>query len=192
MYSFFPMISRMKYIERWGLMRNTRGENLSEHSLETAVIAHALTLIKNKEENLSLSPDRAAVLAMFHDCTEIITGDLPTPIKYDNEEIKNVYKKIETAAADRLISMLPGYLKDEYKDILSMENDREYKKIVKAADKISALIKCIEEKKSGNKEFLEAEESTYQKLKEMKLKEVDIFLNDIIPLYNLSLDLQNR
>lgn len=187
---FFALLSRMKYINRWGLMRSTRPENLSEHSLETAFIAHALCLIKNKQLGGNLNAERAAVIAMFHDCTEIITGDMPTPIKYDNETIKSVYKQIEKAAGERLISHLPEYLKPEYEEILN-PSETELVKIVKAADKISALIKCIEEGSMGNNEFKVAERSTRELIAQLNLPEAEIFVNEFLASYGLTIDEQS-
>ena len=187
---FFALLSRMKYINRWGLMRSTRPENLSEHSLETAFIAHALCLIKNKQLGGNLNAEKAAVIAMFHDCTEIITGDMPTPIKYDNEAIKSVYKQIEKAAGERLISHLPEYLKPEYEEILN-PSETELVKIVKAADKISALIKCIEEGSMGNNEFKVAERSTRELIAQLNLPEAEIFVNEFLASYGLTIDEQS-
>lgn len=187
-YHFFAMLSRMKHINRWGLMRNTRAENLCEHSLETAFIAHALCVINNKRFGGDLNPERAAVLAMFHDTTEIITGDMPTPIKYNNEKIREVYKEIERSAADKLLELLPDDLQEVYSDIYS--GDKEYKKIIRAADKISALIKCIEESNMGNAEFSVAEQSTIKAIKELELPEADVFVDEFLPSYRLTLDEQ--
>ena len=187
-YHFFAMLSRMKHINRWGLMRNTRAENLCEHSLETAFIAHALCVINNKRFGGSLNPERAAVLAMFHDTTEIITGDMPTPIKYNNEKIREVYRQIERSAADKLLELLPGDMQEVYSDIYS--GNEEYKKIIRAADKISALIKCIEERNMGNAEFNVAEQSTIKAIKELELPEADVFVDEFLPSYRLTLDEQ--
>ncbi len=183
---FFAMLSRMKNIYRWGLMRNTKAESLSEHSLEVAFIAHALALIKNKRFGGSLNAEHIAVAAMFHDTSEIITGDMPTPVKYYNEEIKKVYKQIEAVADNTLIDMLPEDLKEDYLPLYTL--DEEEKKIIKAADKISALIKCIEELNMGNREFETAEKSTREKLKELKAPEVDVFLDEFMGSFNLTLD----
>lgn len=190
MYTFHAMISRMKYIARWGLMRNTRTESLSEHCLETAIIAHTLAMIRNKRLGGNLDPERALTLALFHDASEIITGDLPTPIKYYDSEIKEAYDKIEENAINKLCSMLPKDLAPEYEQILKMngKNDDIYISIVKAADKISALIKCIEEKNCGNNEFKSAELSTLEKIKSLGMEEVNIFLSEILPSYYLDLD----
>ena len=183
---FFAMLSRMKNIYRWGLMRNTKAESLSEHSLEVAFIAHALALIKNKRFGGSLNAEHIAVAAMFHDTSEIITGDMPTPVKYYNEEIKKVYKQIEAVADNTLINMLPEDLKEDYLPLYTL--DEEEKKIIKAADKISALIKCIEELNMGNREFETAEKSTREKLKALEAPEVDVFLDEFMGSFNLTLD----
>lgn len=187
---FYAILSRMKNINRWGLMRNTRQENLSEHSLEVAFIAHALAVITNKRLGGKVNPERAAVAAMFHDTSEIITGDLPTPIKYYNPEIKSAYKKIEAVAEDELISMLPEDMRDEFEAIY--RPDEEIVRIVKAADKLSALIKCIEEGNMGNTEFKVAERSTRQALAAMQMPAVDIFLEEFIGSFSLSLDEQRK
>ncbi|MBR5473268.1 MAG: 5'-deoxynucleotidase [Clostridia bacterium] len=183
---FYAMMSRMKNIERWGLMRNTRPENLSEHTLEVAFIAHALAVIRNRRFGGNVDANAVAVAAMFHDTSEIITGDMPTPIKYYNTNIKNVYKEIESIAEERLISLLPEDLQDDFNPIYNP--DDEVKSLVKAADKISALIKCIEEKNSGNQEFRSAEKSTLTAIKELNLPEADMFLEEFINSFSLTLD----
>lgn len=187
-YHYFAMLSRMKHINRWGLMRNTKPENLSEHSLETAFIAHALCVINNKRFGGNLDPEHAAVLAMFHDTTEIITGDMPTPIKYSNEKIRSVYKEIEKTAEEQLLKLLPNDFADVYKGVYEVEG--EYKKIIRAADKISALIKCIEEGKAGNTEFSVAEQSTLKAIKDLELPEADLFIDEFLESYRLTLDEQ--
>ena len=165
---FYAMLSRMRYINRWGLMNNTRCENLSEHSLDVAVIAHCLVLIHNKRFGGNLNAERAALLAIFHDATEIITGDMPTPVKYFNPEIKNAYKEIETTAGNRLVSMLP----DDF-------------------NKFSALIKCIEEIKMGNSEFSKAKEATENSIHNMNMPENEVFEKEFLPSFYLSLDEQD-
>jgi len=187
---YFAMLSRMKHINRWGLMRNTRMENLSEHSLETAFIAHALCIISNKRLGTNIDAERAAVKAMFHDTTEIITGDMPTPIKYDNPEIKKAYKQIEAAAGERLLNLLPEDLREEYRGIYSGD-DEEIERIVHAADKISALIKCIEEGRMGNEEFSFAEKSLRKSVENIDVAAAKIFLEEFLPSYGLTLDEQN-
>ena len=187
--NFFAMISRLKWIDRWALMKNATNENLSEHSLEVAMIAHALCVIGNKRLGKNLNGERAALIGMYHDATEIITGDMPTPVKYYNDEIRHVYKDIEKEAQRRLTSLLPDDLKDEYESIFSPGEELSYeKKLVKGADKLSAYIKCIEEEKAGNREFLSAEETTLKSLRKMDLPEVDIFIEECIPGYRKTLD----
>lgn len=183
---FFAMLSRMKNIFRWGLMRNTRQESLSEHSLEVAYIAHALALIRNRRFGGSVDANKIAVAAMFHDTSEIITGDMPTPIKYYNADIKKVYKQIEAVADNTLIDMLPEDLRADYIPLYNV--DEEAKKIIKAADKLSALIKCIEELNMGNREFEKAEKATREKIKELGMPEADVFLDEFIGSFHLTLD----
>ena len=192
-FDFYAYLGRMKYIVRWGLMRNTSTENIQEHSLEVAVLAHALAVIHNRlKPGEELSPDRACVYAVFHDTSEIITGDLPTPIKYYNPVIKENYHAIEDVAKNKLLSMLPDDMQDVYKEILFYEeNDVKYFPIVKAADKLSAYIKCAEEVKAGNKEFVKAMEATEKSLKEMNLPELDYFMEHFINAYNKTLDEMN-
>ena len=188
-YSFFAMLGRMKYIERWALMRNSVKENISEHSLEVAIIAHALAIIGNKRLQKNYQPEHVAMLGIYHDCTEIITGDMPTPIKYENNEIQSAYKQIEKAAAFRLLNMLPEDLREEYEIyFLATPADKEARRLVKAADKISALIKCIEEAKAGNQEFRNAESTTRNAIKTLQCPEADIFMEEFFPLYCLTLD----
>lgn len=185
---YYAMLSRMKNINRWGLMRNTRNENLSEHSLEVAYIAHCLALIGKKRLQKDVSPEQVAVAAMFHDTSEIITGDMPTPIKYYNPEIKEAYKKIEAVAENQLIDMLPCDLREDFYDIYSPEEQTMV--YVKAADKISALIKCIEEIKMGNLEFKDAEASTRKAIEQMDIPEVKMFTEEFIDSFYLTLDEQ--
>ena len=187
MNSFFAMISRMKYIDRWGLMNNTRTENISEHSLEVAILAHALVNIANVRLSEDLSPDRAAVIGMFHDAGEIITGDMPTPVKYYNPEIRDAYKAVEKVAEDKLVSMLPADLQPLYRPLIS-GSEEVYERYVKAADKLSALIKCIDEVRMGNNEFLKAKEATEKSLHEMHLPALEIFMQECLPAYYLTLD----
>lgn len=190
---FFAMLSRMKYISRWGLMNNTKSENISEHSLQTAMFAHLLVLIHNKRFNDSLNAERAALIAVYHDASEIITGDMPTPVKYYNPEIIESYKKVEKIAGEKLVSMLPEELQSEYAELILQTNpdDEPLKKYIKAADKLSALVKCIEEIRMGNDEFKQAKESTQKALKDMNLPEVDEFVDVFLPSFSLTLDEQN-
>ncbi|MBQ3151166.1 MAG: 5'-deoxynucleotidase [Clostridia bacterium] len=187
--SFFALLSRMKYINRWALMRNAHAENLSEHSLDVAVIAHALVLLHNKRFGGSLNAERAAVLSLFHDAPEILTGDMPTPVKYYNEQVRDAYRVVEDSACRTILSMLPDDLKDEYTDFFfQSEKDSDLWKFVKAADKICALIKCIEEKKAGNTEFASAAESTLRSIKEMNLPEANNFIEEFLPDFEKTLD----
>lgn len=188
-YNFFAMVNRMKLIDRWALMHNTSKENIAEHSHSVAVIAHALALIGNKEFGKSYDADRVALLALYHDTTEVITGDMPTPVKYYNDEIKSVYKDIEDIAGKRLLSMLPeDYIADYEPFFTHREEDKELWALVKAADKISALIKCIEENRMGNKEFEIALKSQEQKIAEIDLPEVKFFSDHFLHSYYLTLD----
>lgn len=180
------MMSRMKNIYRWGLMRNTRRENLSEHSLEVAQIAHALSIIGNKRFGGETDPCYVATVAMYHDTTEIITGDMPTPIKYYNEEIKGAYKQIEAEASNQLKNMLPDDFKAEFSRIYNPDNETE--RLVKAADKISALIKCIEEINMGNREFIVAKETIESSIKNMNCQEANVFIEEFLDSFELTLD----
>lgn len=191
-YHFFAIMSRMKYINRWSLMNNTRFENISEHSLTVAIIAHALCVINNKKLCGNADPERAAALAVFHDCTEIITGDLPTPIKYSSKTLRKAYADIEDEASQQLLSTLPDYMREEYEELIMHKNEDEHLlALVKAADKLSALIKCIEEEQMGNNEFVKAKEESLRFLQNLNMKEVDIFMKDFLPSYSLSLDEQH-
>ena len=191
MYSFFAMLSRMKYIDRWALMRNSRTENISEHSLEVAMLAHALALLGNKRLGKQLNAERAALIGLYHDSTEILTGDMPTPVKYNDDSIRTAYKHIEHQAAESLLSMLPQDLREEYVSLYEEREEEAYLwRLVKAADKLSALIKCIEEGKVGNREFVQAEAATRAKLEEMQedLPELGLFMKDFLAPYGRSLD----
>lgn len=190
-YQFFAAMSRMKYIERWSLMRNSRAESLCEHSMETAVIAHALALIANERFGKDLDANRAAVLGLYHDAPEIITGDLPTPVKYFNEQIRDSYKDVELAASNRLLDTLPKDLQDEYDRILKGADEDPYlMKLLKGADKISALIKCIEEEKSGNSEFKSAKQTVLTAIEKLseELPEVKVFMEEFLPPFGQTLD----
>ena len=188
-YSFFAMFSRMKYIDRWALMRNTRKENLSEHTLEVAAIAHALAVISNEKYGASLNAERAALLGIYHDMPEIITGDMPTPIKYGNPQLKQAYKAVERETAAQLVSMLPEYMQDSYKGFfVKSDADSELWKLVKAADKISAYIKCIEEEKAGNTEFNSAKKATFALISQLDIPAAQTFIDEFITAYNLDLD----
>lgn len=189
-HSFFAMLSRMKYINRWALMRNTRMENICEHSHEVAVLAHALALLQNRRFGGKVNEQVCVMLGVYHDAPEILTGDLPTPVKYDNPAIREAYRQVETVSANKLLSLLPQDLETEYRrwflpDVQALSEEL---RIVKAADKLSALIKCIEEIKQGNHEFAKAKQSTEAALREMKLPAVDCFLDEFLPAYELTLD----
>ena len=185
---FYALMGRMRYITRWGLMRNTFSENISEHSHMTAVLAHALALIRRDILKLpGPDPDRCAVAALYHDASEILTGDLPTPIKYYNPDIKTAYKQVERAAGERLLEMLPPELRESYAPLV-LEEDRELEPIVKAADKLSAHIKCLEEQKAGNTEFDTAAKQTWEAMRAMKLPELDWFLEHCLSPFSLTLD----
>ncbi len=193
MYSFFALISRMKYIDRWELMRNSRNENLSEHSLDVAVIAHALCVIANKRFGKKLDAEKAALVGIYHDSSEIITGDMPTPVKYYGEEIRDAYKQVEAVAESRLLQKLPDDLRDEFERIYrpdDTELERYMRRLVKAADKISAFIKCVNEENTGNKEFERAKESTEKAIRKMEdeLPEVEVFMKEFMPAYGETLD----
>ena len=190
---FYAMLFRMKYINRWGLMNNTRSENISEHSHQVAILAHCLVLIHNKRFGGSLNPERAALLAVYHDASEIITGDLPTPVKYQNSDIIAAYKQIEDSAADRLISLLPEDFRDEYASVIKQtgSGDEQLHRFVKAADRFSALIKCVDELRMGNDEFRKAKESIEASIHAMQLPEAEVFFEEFMPSFYLSLDEQD-
>ncbi len=185
---FYALLSRMKYINRWGLMHSSRPENLSEHTMDTAFIIHALIAIHNNHFGGNLSEGEAVLYALYHDCSEIITGDMPTPVKYHNKEMRAVYHKVEETANQTLLKMLPPSVKSSYLPYLTAEADNRYYKFIKAADKLSALIKCIEEEKLGNQEFSDAYASTLSSIKSLCMPEADYFLENCIPSYRLTLD----
>ena len=184
---FFALISRMRYIERWGLMRNSFQENIQEHSHMVAVLAHGLALIQRDILGGEADPDRCASAALFHDASEILTGDLPTPIKYYNPEIKQAYKQVEAISCRKLLALLPEQLRESYEPLL-LESDPEVAKIVKAADKLSAHIKCLEELKAGNREFEAAARQTHDALVEMHLPCLDYFMGHFLESFKLTLD----
>ena len=185
---FYALMGRMRYITRWGLMRNTFSENIQEHSYQVAVLAHALALIRRDVLGLpGADPDRCAVAALFHDVSETLTGDMPTPIKYYNADIKAAYKQVERIASERLLTMLPSELEKSYRSLI-MEEEEPVQPTVKAADKLSAYIKCIEEQKAGNTEFDSAALTTFHALKAMEMPELDWFLDNCMEAFTRNLD----
>ena len=185
---FYALMGRMRYITRWGLMRNTFSENIQEHSHPVAVLAHALALIRRDILQIpGPDPDKCAVAALYHDASEILTGDLPTPIKYYNPDIKTAYKQEERIAGERLLDMLPPALRASYEHLV-LEDDEEVTPIVKAADKLSAHIKCLEEQKAGNKEFDSAAKQTWDSMKAMNLPELEWFLENCLAPFTMNLD----
>ena len=184
---FFAYISRMRFIQRWALMRNTAPENVQEHSHQVAVLAHALAVIRKEKFGGTIDPGAVAVAALYHDASEILTGDMPTPIKYDNPAIQHAYKEVEAVAEKKLLHMLPQELQSVYAPILTPD-DAEIEKLVKAADKLSAYIKCVEELKAGNTEFREAAAQTRKALEGYSLPEVSYFLDTFMDSFSMTLD----
>jgi len=186
---FFAYLARMKFIRRWGLMHNTYPENIEEHSLRVAMIAHALAVIRNRLFEGHANPDRAAALALFHDASEVLTGDLPTPVKYFNPDIRTAYQAIEAAARRRLFDMIPAPLQEDYQALLFDEAaDREHRALVKAADRLAAYTKCLEELAAGNQEFSKAEKTLRASVQALDLPEVRYFLDTFVPSFKLTLD----
>ena len=186
---FFALISRMKYINRWALMRNTEKESLCQHSYEVSIIAHALATISNKRFGTKLDANKAAMIGLYHDASEILTGDMPTPVKYYSPEILGAFKNVENIATEKIIEMLPDDLRDEYREImLPNDDDKELWRICKAADKMSALIKCIEEEKAGNHEFEKAKEATERSIHKMNIPAAEVFMKEFLPSFELTLD----
>jgi 5'-deoxynucleotidase len=194
---FLAMMHRMRYINRWSLMRNTQPENIQEHSLQVAMVAHALAEIRIhmfSENRPAVNREEVVLLSLYHDAGEILTGDLPTPVKYANPAIRDAYKAVETVAAEKLLSLLPDELKDAYRPLFLPDQHHppsvEAMKLVKAADRISAYIKCLDEKKAGNTEFRQAERSVYKTLVDLAnaMPEVDWFMKHLLPSFELSLD----
>ncbi len=186
---FFAMVSRMKYINRWALMRNEHSENLCEHSFEVAVIAHALAVIGNKRFGKNLCGERAALMGLYHDTPETLTGDMPTPVKYYSEEVRLAYKTVEENACKSLVEMLPEDFREDFAPMfIPDEGDAELWSLVKAADKISALIKCLEEKKAGNSEFIKAAEGIKTAIENLDLPEARVFVEEFLPAYEMTLD----
>ena len=188
MSDFFALISRMRYIERWGLMRSSIPENVQEHSHMVAVLAHALGVIRRDVLKKPCDPNFLAAAALYHDAPEILTGDMPTPIKYHSGRISEAYHEVERAAAEKLINMLPVELQSAYEPFISGEVGEDEKRLVKAADRLSAYIKCVEERKAGNREFLSAEAQTRRRIEDMGLPEADYFLKHFMPAFEKNLD----
>ena len=186
--SFFALISRMRYIGRWGLMRSSIPENVQEHSHMVAVIAHALGVIRREVFGRECDPNALAAAALFHDAPEIITGDMPTPVKYPSGALTAAYKEVERGAAEKLVSMLPVELRGAYEPLISGDVGEENEQLVKAADRLSAYIKCIEERKAGNLEFLSAARQTLERIRSMGLPEAGYFIEHFIPAFELDLD----
>ncbi len=186
-HSFFPMIARMRYINRWGLMRNTQTENIQEHSHMVAVLAHALAVIENEKFGGQVDPGQVAVAALYHDASEILTGDMPTPIKYDNPAIQSAYKQVEAVAEQKLLSMLPEELRPAYEAAITIP-DPQVKALVKAADKLDAYLKCVEELKAGNTEFRKAKEQTYAALCQNPIPALRYFMEHFLADFSLTLD----
>ncbi len=185
---FYALMGRMRYITRWGLMRNSFSENIQEHSHQVAVLAHALALIRREILGLEApDPDRCAVAALYHDASEILTGDMPTPVKYYNAAIQDAYKQVEHIACNQLLDMLPEQLRSYYEPLV-MESDPQVKIIVKEADKLSAYIKCLEERKAGNAEYETAARQTMEALVEMDRPEMDWFITECLPAFGHNLD----
>lgn len=185
---FFAYMNRMKYIRRWGLMRNTQVENDMEHAFQTAMIAHAIALLGNARYRREYDAEHIMALAMYHDASEVITGDLPTPIKHNNPVIKGEYNKLEAVAKKRLLTMLPSDVQPDYQPLIEADEETEEWRIVKSADKISAYLHCIEERKAGNREFVEAERSTLVSIRAIALPEVQDFMEEFVPGFSMSLD----
>ena len=190
MFHFFAYLARMKLIDRWSLMRCLQRENVQEHSLQVAVVAHALALIKNKKFGGKLNPERIALLAIFHDATEVLTGDMPTPVKYFSPELREAYKAIEGHAANQLLKLLPEELQPEYRGLLGHSpEEAEAHQLIKAADTLCAYIKCLEEKSAGNNEFSKAERTIVEKVEKLRVcPEVDYFIKNFVPSFTLTLD----
>lgn len=188
MNEFFALIDRLKYIDRWGLMHGVRTENVLEHSAQTAMLAHSLALLENKLSGAELNAERVALLGLYHEAAEALTGDLPTPVKYYNESITAAYKEIEHSAEQKICGSIPDMLKGELSGYIAQEKTETERKVVKAADKLAALIKCKQEINSGNREFAPAFDATLKSLKESNLKSVEYFLKELLPSFDLPID----
>ena len=188
---FFAYVSRLRYIRRWGLMRSVMPENDAEHSLQVAMIAHAIAIMGRDRYGRQVDPEHVLALGVYHDVSEVITGDMPTPVKYQTDELRRSYKDVERMANERLLSMLPEGLRPAYAPYLSIPADEE-RQIIKAADSISAYLKCLEEKRAGNREFDAAGESIKAALEQIELPEVQDFIREFVPSFELSLDELNQ
>ena len=187
---FYAVLARMKYISRWALMRNTRAESVHEHSFDVALLAHALAELHNRRFGGQVNVEQCVLQAMYHDAPEIFTGDMPTPVKYDNEDIRRAYQQVEHLSAEKLLAMLPRDMEDVYRPLLLPDETSEEARIVKAADKISALLKCVEELGQGNREFASARRTLEAAIRGMKLPAADCFLEEFVPAFELTLDEQ--
>ena len=190
-YPFFAYLSRLKLIRRWSLMRNTVPENDAEHSLQVAMIAHAIAVIARDRYGKQVNPEHILSLAVYHDATEVMTGDLPTPVKYHNDELRGAYHRLETLSADRLLALLPEDLQPAFTPYMKQESGYEHT-LVKAADRISAYIKCMEEQRAGNREFDYAAENVRKSIASIDLPEVRDFLTDFLPAFDMTLDELNH
>ena len=190
-YAFFAYLSRLKLISRWSLMRNTQPENDAEHSLQVAMIAHAIAVIARDRYGKQVNPEHVLSLAVYHDATEVMTGDLPTPVKYHNDELRGAYHQLEDLSADRLLTLLPEDLKPAFTPYMKQEAGYEHT-LVKAADRISACIKCMEEQRAGNREFDYAAENIRKSIADIDLPEVKDFLTDFLPAFDMTLDELNH
>ncbi len=187
-HSFFAFLSRMRHIYRWSLMRNVTRENIMEHSLQVAMIAHGLALINNRIFNGDINPERVALLAVYHDSNETITGDLPTPIKYYNPDIQESYRVLEDLSKEKLITLLPKSLQEDYRKVLFFDENSPEGRLVKSADRICAYIKCVEELKAGNGEFQKAQQAIMKKIEDIDLPEVSYFMQHFVHNFSLTLD----
>ena len=187
-YNFYAFMDRMKYIKRWSLMRSVREENIMEHSQQVAVIAHALALLSNKYFGGNVNVEKTVLLAQYHETGEVITGDLPTPIKYFNPEIRDAYKDLEKNACVKILDMLPEDLREDYREYVIQDESAEERRLVKFADRLAAYLKCVEEIKAGNSEFKKAKATIEKELKSARRPEVDYFLKEFAPAFELTLD----
>jgi 5'-deoxynucleotidase len=189
---FFAYMARMKFIQRWGVMRNTQSENIQEHSLQAAILAHALAVIARDQFGRDVDPERVMALAVFHDASEVITGDLPSPIKYHDPELSSAYGRIEEAARERLTAMLPDDMRDVYRPLLLCKDRPQHVQLVKAADKLCSYLKCLEELKGGNEEFTHARDAIEGEIEAIDLPEVAWFMERFVPSFSLTLDELNQ